>query len=518
MARMHRALSIAGLAGMLAAGCGGSHLYSKQDHELAKQAQEAFDKADLSASLDEEYALLGEMLDHELAIVRRHTLARRDATLIAIIGGTDAASSWQHLESRIAGRARDILGGAPQFLEMRKALALLPIYERDLRGHQTDYELLKEPKDPRLACPPSGAVDKSKISAGARPSYEQHERSCNQYQTTLAALRRSVTPDSVLGSINTQLAAIEELERGVAKQVAEIQGAHQALEKEIARARAARTDAAKKLDVAGKLKEMKKKLDQTLEPMDKHLATARKTAESLGLEDLDLVTEIARLEEQRAAVDALVEYLISGEGEAPEEISPEVQLRLELARQVPAIAAELASARRFPRVGALVLESEHLRLRIQALKQRRERAGKRRALLGDRRDALLAELRYLGEAQNALDGIDAGAKRLALFDAYRQRESIRGEVADALLSYANAWTVGRLAQEEIDYKLIGLAHESALDGTAAALAQWENLIRVPLAQLVALHSAGVTSEDISRIVGHIITAAGLTAVGIGVNR
>lgn len=521
MARMHRALSLAGLVGMLAAGCGGSHLYSKRDHELAKQAQAAFDEADLSASLEQEYALLGEMLDHELAIVRRHTLARRDAVLILIISGADARYSWQYLESEIADRATEIAGGVPQLTQVRQALDLLPSYERNLRGHKTDYGQLRQPGDPALACPPSGPVDESKISAVARPSHAQFASACNEYRTTLAALRKSVTPESELGRLDAALAAIDELESGLAKQVAEIQSAHGALEKEIARARAAQTDAGKKLDVAGKLEDMQKKLDKALEPIEKHLATARKTAEALGLDDLALAAEIARIEEQRQAVDQLIEYLISGQGEPPDEISPEVQLRLEIARAVPAIGVELASARRFPRVGALVLESEHLRLRIQALKQRRERAEKRRELLRDKRDALLAELRYLGEARNALDRIDridAGARRMALFDAYRQKERIRGEVAGALLSYANAWTLGRLAQEEIDYRLIGLAHESALDASAAALAQWENLIRVPLAQLVALHSAGVTSEDISRIVGHIITAAGLTAVGIGVNR
>ncbi len=523
------------LACVLAAGCGGSHLYSTQDHELAKQAQVAFEKADVSASLEAEYVLLADMLAHELAIVRRHTLARRDAELVAIIGATDDASSWQFLKTRIAARERDLLGeDASQVVELYQAVAVLPVHERFLRDHQTDYELLRQPGDPTLACPlpaspalpeakpnakpdPGAAAKPGAVagpSAAARPSYQAFAEQCTRYQAALATLRDFAAPGSELGRINRDLAAIEALVRGVAEQVAAQQSAQRALENQIAAARKAGTT----IDIGKELAARRDLVAKAIPPIEKHLGSARKVAARLGASDLTLDTAMARIEEQRQAVDQLVAFLIQGQGQLPERFPPEIQLSIEVARTVPAIAMDLRGGRRFPRVGALVLESEHLRLEAEALGQRRARADKRRALLAQKRNALTTELRYLGEARAILERLDEPTRRQPLFDAYRKNEAVRRSVAEALLAYANAWAVGRVTQEEIDYILIGQAHEGALDASAAALAQWENLIRVPLAQLVALHSAGVTSDDISRIIGHIITAAGLTAVAIGVNR
>lgn len=518
MPGLPRALSLA-LACVLAVGCGGSHLYSKQDHELARQAQAAFEKADVSASLEAEYVLLADMLAYELAIVRRHTLARRDAELVAIIGATDDASSWQFLKTRIAVRERDLLGeDASQVVELYQAVALLPVHERFLRDHQTDYELLRQPGDPPLACPlpapPAEPGAATQPSAAARPSYRAFAEQCARYQAALATLRDFAAPGSELGRINRDLAAIEALVRGVAEQVAAQQSAQRALENRIAAAHKAGTP----IDIRKELAARRDRVARALPPIEKHLGSARQVAARLGASDLTLDTALARIEEQRQAVDQLVAFFIQGQGQLPERFPLEIQLSIEVARTVPAIALDLRGGRRFPRLGALVLESEHLRLEAEALSQRRARADKRRALVAQKRDALTTELRYLGEARAILERLDEPTRRQPLFDAYRKNEAVRRSVAEALLAYANAWTVGRVTQEELDYILIGQAHEGALDASAAALAQWENLIRVPLAQLVALHGAGVTSDDISRIIGHLITAAGLTAVAIGVNR
>lgn len=518
MAGLPRALALAGLTCALTAGCGGSHLYSKQDHELARQAQAAFDKADVSASLEAEYVLLADMLAHELAIVRRHTLARRDAELVAIIGATDDASSWQFLKARIAARERDLVGEGGQVIELYQAMALLPVHERFLRDHQTDYELLRQPGDPTLSCPlprppakPEPRLDPGPV---ARPSFQAFAEQCTRYQAALATLRDFAAPGSELGRINRDLAAIEELVRGVAAQVAAQLSAQRALEDQVAAARKAGAS----IDIRKELAARRDRVARLVASIAKHLGSAREVASRLGMSDLALDTTMTRVEEQRQAVDHLVEFLIQCQGELPARFPPEIQLSLAIARTIPAIALELRGGRRFPRVGALVLESEHLRLEAEALAARRARADKRRTLLAQKRDALTTELRYLGQARAVLERLDEPTRRQPLFDAYRKNELVRRAVAEALLAYANAWTVGRVAQEEIDYMLIGQAHESALDASAAALAQWENLIRVPLAQLVALHGAGVTSDDISRIIGHIITAAGLTAVAIGVNR
>lgn len=513
MAGFPRALWLAGLTCALATGCG-SHLHSKQDHELAKQAQAAFDEADISASLDEERALLAEMLAQELAIVRRHTLAQRDAELVLLLGAGSAELSWQRLTTQITERERLLAGAdAAKIQELRQAAASLPEREANLRKFQATYESARVSGDPGLACP-LPATRPAKISPTAGFLYDGYAGACADYQTTLAVLKDFAAPGSELGRLNTELAAIAELERGLAQQATERQKAQRELEAKVKKAR----DAGTPIDITKELDERRDKLVKTIAPIESKLASAYQAVQGLGIEDLDLDDELAEIEEQRQAVDQLVEFLIQGQGKLPERIPPDIQLAIEVARTVPALAVELRAARKYPRVGALVLESEHLRLAAEALVQRRARAQKQRALLVQKRDAVIAELLYLGQARAALARIDEPSKRVPLFEAYRRSEAVRRDTAEALLAYANAWTIGRVAQEEVDYMLIGLAHESALDASAVALAQWENLIRVPLAQLVALHGAGVTTEDISTIIGHIITAAGFGAVGVGVNR
>lgn len=512
MAGLPRALGLA-LACALAAGCG-AHLHSKQDHELAKQAQAAFDQADISASLDEERNLLADMLAKELAIVRRHVLAQRDAELVLVLGADSAELSWQRIEARVAERERALAGADPaRVLELLQAAANLPDRERALRQFQAAYDAAREAGDPDLACPPPAARP-AKLSASAGLLYDGFAAACAEYRKVLATVREFAVAGSEIGRLNAELASIAELERGLAEQAGVRHKARGELEAKIARARAA----GERIDIAKELDARRDKVLKAIEPIQSKLASAYRAAQRLGLEDLDLDAELAELEEQRAAVDLLVEFLVQGQGELPEQIPADIQLALQVARTVPALALELRAARRFPRVGALVLESEHLRLEAEALVQRRARAEQHRALLAQKRDALIAELVYLGQARAALARIDAAHKRLPLFEAYRRTEAIRRDTAEALLAYANAWTVGRVAQEEIDYRIIGLAHEAALGASAAALAQWENLIRVPLAQLVALHGAGITSEELSTIIGHVITAAGFGAVGFGVNR
>ncbi|HWN67648.1 MAG TPA: hypothetical protein VNM90_08405 [Haliangium sp.] len=497
----------------LAAGCG-SHLHSKQDHELAKQAQAAFEKADVSASLDEERGLLTEMLTQELAIVRRHTLAQRDAELVFILGASSPELSWQRLATQIADRERQLAGAdAAKIQAMRDAAANLPGREANVRKFQAAYEAARAPGDPALACP-TPATPPAKMSASASVLYMGHAAACADYQKALATVREFAEPGSELGRLGAELAAIEAFERDVAEQASARQKAQRELEAQAKKAREAGTP----IDIPKELAARRDKLAKTMAPIESKLAGAYQAVQGLGLEDLDLDAELAELEEQRQAVDQLVAFLIQGQGKLPERIPPDVQLALQIARTVPALAVEIRGAHKFPRVGALVLESEHLRLEAEALTQRRARAQQHRALLGKKRDAIIAELLYLGQARDALARVDEPSKRLPLFEAYRRSETVRRDTAEALLAYANAWTIGRVAQEEIDYMLIGLAHEAALDGSAVALAQWENLIRVPLAQLVALHGAGITSEEISTIIGHIITAAGFGAVGYGVNR
>jgi hypothetical protein len=97
------------------------------------------------------------------------------------------------------------------------------------------------------------------------------------------------------------------------------------------------------------------------------------------------------------------------------------------------------------------------------------------------------------------------------------KSDCQDDIGRSLLHYANSWSIGRLAQEEIDYLLIGNQHKQALDDSEIALAHWENLLGVPITQLVALHGAGITSEEIAKFGLGIVNFVGLTAIAANVD-
>lgn len=177
-----------------------------------------------------------------------------------------------------------------------------------------------------------------------------------------------------------------------------------------------------------------------------------------------------------------------------------------------------------PNVSQLLLEAEHIRLQRELAQRRLASARQRAGLRGAKLEAAMAEVELLAasrDAQNCLKGrIDKPHCQLgcphqsALVDDFQSSsKECRGWIAEALLSFANSWDVGRLTQEEIDYRLVAVDHAMALDGSEIALAQWENLIGVPISQLVAFHGTGIKADQI----GNLIQALGLGSIAAGVN-
>ena len=103
-------LSLLILAGAALCGCPSGHLYNKAEHDLAIKAEKTFSEAGLLEGLKGEYALMDRMLGNELQIVRRHTLARRDAWLVKLVGDPDKVggeykdNNWRLLEDEIQAR------------------------------------------------------------------------------------------------------------------------------------------------------------------------------------------------------------------------------------------------------------------------------------------------------------------------------------------------------------------------------------------------------------------------------
>jgi hypothetical protein len=161
---------------------------------------------------------------------------------------------------------------------------------------------------------------------------------------------------------------------------------------------------------------------------------------------------------------------------------------------------------------ALILQSEHLRLEAGGIERHVARANERVALLRKKQASMVDEVRFLNSAQKALtdfSGAGRCAKQGSLYDTFLSTTAnCRFLLAQALSDYVNAATFGKTEQELIDYQLIAQGHEAALDESETALAQTDNLMRVPASQLAKAYGGGLKSDEIS----NLVNALGLGAI------
>ena len=93
-------------------GCG-IHLHRPEDAQLARTASTAFKDAKLTDALKAEFDAAVEMLNDEIAVIRRQSNARRDRLISAIIGGTTPEHSWGRIIDYADRRLEALLGHQP---------------------------------------------------------------------------------------------------------------------------------------------------------------------------------------------------------------------------------------------------------------------------------------------------------------------------------------------------------------------------------------------------------------------
>ncbi len=222
--------------------------------------------------------------------------------------------------------------------------------------------------------------------------------------------------------------------------------------------------------------------------------------------------------EQLAAVDELLQSIADGKSAATAANSPDQKVALSVAASVPSLEKQIGDSFNRPQVGALVLESERLRLECEALRRDLGRRNSRLALLRDKREAAVNELNLLRRSKKFLALTDTQCKlgSEGLLADYRAfpKEYCREEVAAGLLAYTQSWNAGQKLEERDDYKIIDLSYTESLDNSEFGLLQWQNFIQVPLNQTSAFYSSGIKPEDIAKF----LEAAGLAASAVGVNR
>ncbi len=546
-----RLVVVLALVSLLGGGCAGFRIHRPQDFANARQAQESFRAAALAETIDAERRRLDEVLEEELELVREHTLARRDARLLYIIGEGDSPKAWTWLEEDIAKRLDELgldeTGFKTVLTKLNQIEPRLASLEQS--AHRWNVEQARDAKLPGLRCSAEQAAQVKQARAAANRYLDAFdEETKKSAKENLAA---ALEPLGFAGvpEKDTQVTFLEDyfktcgdylavtdiplVNQKVITEMEEAKAAAVAKTADVAMANAAYlealkgTDEVKKeaarqgvVDAFQKLAVLADNLERLTQEGDAGAALQALglggRASLLDVPGLTATPLIAKLEAQRQGVLAQLASALPGD-------------TAKVFDSLQAIGTALEAPAGPPPVTELLLLEEQLNLDLEAAAKRKAFFDQKLALLREQEEAYLVELVHLGRAEMTRRGL---AKKCLLPEAPEPEaiteprllerlftdtpvalEKCREDVFRLLVAYSNAWTLGRVKVEQFDYRLIALHHQAALDSSEIAFAKWQSLLGLPIDQLVALHQTGLRAEDIMSIVN----ALGLGAIAAGVN-
>lgn len=534
-------LCLCGVWGLV--GC--THLHRPADHEQVQKAQKAFEEASLDTAFDEERALYDTLAEQELAALRREMTSRRDRRLYRIVANdqpaTDEASGWQILLQEISDRRLAL--GLPN---CQSARARAERTQRSFDRAETAYRIAtlgkkyshdgKERRYPAASCrmkplPPD--TPHAALLARILSRCEPRKQAQAALDVCLAGNQdgeyaRSLAAQRALEAQQKQIRqALSVYQQRYAKALKDYEDLRKASEKN--ELKDALTNAARK---ARKALDAYEKADVAVPHVDKVLG-------ELKIDGFRAETELAKLDDEQALLDTLIDGIIKGESPTQDQVAPQAaglsarntRLLFAIAVDVPNLFDQVSNALDRTQLSSLLLAYEQNQIRRQQIQGRVKRAQKALSLYKQKVKLIAKEAKILDEAYVSVCGIlncpDASELQNARCFRYAQRNALwrglktgpkqcRESLARALVRYADSWTQGLIEAEALEHALLQLSYEAQLDESTYAVMMWNRLIAVPLGQLAALHAGGVKLEVWVDILAAIATAAGLGAIAAGV--
>jgi hypothetical protein len=456
---------------------------------MAKDASAAFDAAKITEALKDERVQNQAIFDRELQVVEREMRATRDAELRAILDQTDAQGAVEELQGYIDGRRRAL--GA----EAGKAAVALREAETALGIGVRLYEKQASDDAPSFKC----GAERPNLNSALTALWNSAQKRCARRDAA-----KKVFDDVGLNGRGAIVAATLELNRvnkekeTADKAVKDLTATFKKQSEDLKKQNAPPTDLAKRA------KKFKEDLEGVKFPDAANVSR-------FGIDRMRAQAALAWLDETRTHIDKLLDATKSGSNEVP----PGVADDLQIATVLSSITADLQQGFRYPRVSALVLESEHIRLERDRQKKIIERLDEETQLVDMKRLLAIREQEILAAASGALktlDSTDCSAAALKQVTFTKLPDKCKGPIANALLSYFISWTVGRIPQQKIEWAQMNLDYTRSLDDSEAALAQWQNLIQVPLQALLRSYQGGLKPEQLGRLFNDL--ELGAIAVGV----
>ncbi|WP_147443098.1 hypothetical protein [Corallococcus sp. AB011P] len=497
---------------------GSTGCYHAGRHAVAQQMQASFREARLSEALNDERELSQKMLDLELAAVRRSVDVERDNALTLILGqplaggggngecspkwsGGKAGSLLCDIDFRIerllsvqhqcltgstdgvACAEASVLGQVHAYVEFQNRRARNEASLKDLARMINLTRKSRGLSALPLTCSTSGLEELKAPLSKASPG-EVGIPMAQIYVTDCTDELATRPPQINTGLIPDAQRELDALSTGLDQSSTNAKTAKQEFDAALA---AYNEAVSKESDTKTALENVKTKLEL--------LGTAKGNTH--------LPEEAADAAARYDAVVLAINHILEGK--------PADKSGIERALVTAINIDKLEQAERLP---VLLLEAERLRGLTEAANARLAHAERQRTLLRTRIEALGDELRLLLEARRIAAGparACATAKPSLMESLQEASGTCKIDLATALIHYGNSWSVGERRARVALVQLNGDLHQQALDLSAVALRQWENVLAVPINAVVERHAGGVKPEDLARL---LVEIAGFTAVGL----
>lgn len=514
------------------------HLHQPGDLEKAIKAKTHFDNASLPQVIAEERKRLKLVLESELTAVEENILARRDQELLYFIDNIESKDMFGRIKTNISARMNKI--------ERNKELIETHInIKKELENNKVNYQLKLDAfsVNPKVTSLP--VCDKSdgslKIVESVENTLNDVEKfelknlqgSCKKVSDTALRLKKS----GYYSPFTKRISELQSILVVTKNNAASLSASYKAKQK-----------ALKQATESDPLGQRAKKAQQDLNEFfckelpvleaeaEQHLKNCASLEIELDKSDLRVtsfsaIEKLAVLREKQADLNEILTVLIEADAylESDTEVPEDNLSRLSVLASVFKSFQNLDES---TFASALQFEAEDLRLDLLSGQKQMERLETELDLLEQQEKSRLLEWEYLAGAEqirNTLLTADnespcspAGLKQtdkeyqanlVLVLEKNDRNKKCKREIHRMLTALSNAWTLGTLPQQLAEYRRIALIHESALDSSEIAFHRWQNLLSIPIDQMVTLHGTGIKPEDMASF----IQALGLGSIAAGVN-
>ena len=492
------------------AGC--ETLYNAKNDKTAQDASKAFDDAGIGKALETERSVLIKNQAERQALVSRSQLAIRDESIVRLLDGTTVKSTWDTLQSMTDERITKIAGGADIKLGPKCFSGAKPTDKSGESNNTTVAAQLHNARFNLASALENAEQKKSQIAVLMAGIEDPVELSCSRSTVLPAHLQGNSELAGMVTLYDSECATANEItscfadlsskQKGLIfeknQTINEIEKYKAQIATEVSAARRHYKDLFNQADnskpMPGAAKQLADNLEAALADLGKAQEKVKPVQSIPVLSTLAEPGKLAALTEKEKVLDAYINAL-SGKGVKNETVG---QHRVLLVSKL----VNKISGRPAPPTAGILMEAEFTRQQIAAAQTRTERAAEAERILRNQLGYLLDELEFLLESQANLTQATPKCRGMSIYTALDSGTSNPCSLlaSKALLSFAAAWTAGRVPVEQGDYLLIDQTELAALDASEAALTQTEGVVRTAVTQIAALHASGIKPEHLAALV------------------